>query len=185
MTNPFIALVCLATTGWAANGIIYPNEIPTDAVTGTLFVDLMTEDRDEVDPSIDSVMITIEDVRGYNAVRGWISLLPAPQQIDLLSVDDDFPTLLAAANVYAGSYDKLRLVVSSPTIVVDGFEQSLRVEGKMGMESEVLDFDQPFFLPRDRSTTLELDRDLDSALRYAGGRWSLGTGFPIDLEIRH
>lgn len=111
---PLVAAAALAACGGGGSGSSEPMASPT-AGTGTLRIAL----TDAPACGFDHVYVTVEKVRIHGSASaeasdsGWTDItLAAPQRIDLLALSNGAMTTLGQAQLPAGTYQQLRLVLS-------------------------------------------------------------------------
>lgn len=75
----------------------------------------------------ESVFVTISMVEISGSADGWITLADQPQRFDLLTLQNDATALLGGARLEPGSYNQLRLMVDSASVVVGGIEEPLEI----------------------------------------------------------
>jgi hypothetical protein len=77
--------------------------------------------------TFDAVLVTIAKVEVETADESWITLSDQPHQYDLLQLQNDATELLGGADLAAGTYGQLRLIVSSAAVVITGVETPLTI----------------------------------------------------------
>lgn len=182
---------CLLAAGAAAcRGEALPaDEIPNDAAVGPLEVDIggdarLSGNAGEVSSNVEEVWLRFEDVQVNHEDKGWVGVLDTRTDVDLLALRGDEPGLLAAAEVYEGGYDALRLVVADAWIVVDGVEYDLGLVDSVGLPTGAeLTYDETFFVDRNTTTVLWVGWDLDTQLSEGDDGWTLGTQPTLDVDL--
>ncbi len=164
------------------------NDIPDDATTGTLRIDLggdataQSGDEDSVgEGEVDEVWIRVDQVEVEHEDEGWIIMSDERTDIDLMSLREDGERL-ASGDVYEGAYDNVRFVITDAWILVGGEEYDLDVDGVDGGSGE-LELDVSFFVDADTVTDLWLGWDLDSQLRGSDDNWSLKSDVNVDVDV--
>jgi hypothetical protein len=164
------------------------NDIPDDASTGTLRIDLGGDatadsgDEDPVDGGVDEVWLRVDQVEVEHEDEGWIIMSDERTDIDLMSLREDGQRL-ASGDVYEGAYDKVRFVITDAWILVGGEEYDLDIEGGFDQGSGELELDASFFVDADTVTDLWLGWDLDSQLRGSDDNWSLKSDVDVDVDV--
>ncbi|HET7499451.1 MAG TPA: DUF4382 domain-containing protein [Kofleriaceae bacterium] len=114
--------------------------------------------------AFDSVFVTISQVR-ISTAAGWVSLSEQPQRFDLLTLRDDATALLGGTDLAPGSYNQLRLIVDSASVVVGGVESALDVASgaqtglKLNLDTEIV---------AGMTYTLVIDFDADKSIKSTG-----------------
>lgn len=142
---------CIVAAGCAAN--------PPEAQPA--HIDVRLTDAPAV---FDSVFVTISTIE-VSTEAGWVTLASEPQRFDLLTLQNDATALLGAAELAAGHYSQLRLVVDSSSVVVDGVEEPLTIAS--GAQSGIkinLDAD----IAAGTTYTLVLDYDAARSVKATG-----------------
>ncbi|MEQ1501798.1 MAG: DUF4382 domain-containing protein [Myxococcota bacterium] len=152
-----------------------PDDIPAGTPTGTLVVALSDTDDGDVESSVEEVQIRLEDVQVQHVEEGWLSLAGETADYDLFAIRGGSDGQIAEDDVYTGSYDKVRLIVTDAFVVVDGEQSDLRIDEGLGLPSEGIDISQSFTVSQDQTTRLTIEWDLDTQLSQNDGSWSLGT----------
>jgi len=86
--------------------------------------------KDEADSmgSISSVALTVNKIEMHSQTQGWVTVSSATNQYDLLALKASGATdLLASANVNAGTYDQIRLMVNKVVVIQDGVEYNAKL----------------------------------------------------------
>jgi hypothetical protein len=135
--------------------------------TGTIQVHLTDAPIDL--STVQSVTVTITGVlvyRGSDTMMpqvddgGSIALVTHPETFDLLTLTGGATTLLASGEVPAGSYQRIRLEISSATLTYkDGTEAALKID------SNKVDIPIPFHVAVDQTSTMTLDFDAAASVQ--------------------
>ncbi|MDP3061879.1 MAG: DUF4382 domain-containing protein [Chloroflexota bacterium] len=115
-------------------------------------------------PGVEKAIVWIEQVEAHLVAGGesrWAPLFVAPQSFDLLQVAD-VQRLLGQVQVAPGTYTRLRFLVSSATVVVNGVEHPVKVP------SERMSFTRPFVVEEGKTTVVLLDFDGAKSLKVSG-----------------
>ncbi len=73
---------------------------------------------------VSSVMITVNKIEVHNQAQGWVTVSNETKQYDLLALKQSGATsLLAQANITAGTYDQVRLTVSNVVVTDNGVQK--------------------------------------------------------------
>ena len=71
--------------------------------------------------SVSSIIVTVDSVRVHSAAQGWLTVSSTPKTYDLLKLKaQGNQELLADAELIAGTYDQLRLDISSVSVTDSG-----------------------------------------------------------------
>lgn len=116
---------------------------------------------DEVWVEISSVEIGVD---GADAAP-WSSVMEEPQTLDLLTLQDGVTTILGDAELAAGSYGQLRLIVDSAWVVSDGATQALFIPS--GAQTG-LKLDLGLNVEPGTDYALVLDFDAQASIKQAG-----------------
>jgi Domain of unknown function (DUF4382) len=135
--------------------------------TGTVQVHLTDAPIDL--STVQSVTVTITGVivyRGSDAMMpqvddgGSIALVTHPETFDLLTLTGGATTLLASGEVPAGSYQRIRLEISSATLTYkDGTEAPLKID------SNKVDIPISFHVAVDQTSNMTLDFDAAASVQ--------------------
>jgi hypothetical protein len=139
--------------------------------TGTVQVHLTDAPIDL--STVQSVTVTITGVIVYHGSGdtmmpqvddgGSIALVTHPETFDLLTLTGGATTLLASGEVPAGSYQRIRLEISSATLTYkDGTEAALKID------SNKVDIPIPFHVAVDQTSTMTLDFDAAASVQVNG-----------------
>jgi hypothetical protein len=184
---PRSALVVCASLVACKKDPIDVEDIPDDASTGTLRIDLGGDatpepgDEDSVGEA-DEVWIRVDQVEVEHEDEGWIIMSDERTDIDLMLLRETGERL-ASGDVYEGAYDHVRFVITDAWIIVGGEEYDLDIEGSYDRGSGELELDVSFFVDADTVTDLWLGWDLDSQLRGSDDNWSLKSDVDVDVDV--
>ena len=183
---PSLALVALVA---CKKDPVDVNDIPDDASTGTLRIDLGGDatansgDEDSVgEGEVDEVWIRVDQVEVEHEDEGWIIMSDERTDIDLMSLRDGGGERIASGDVYEGAYDQVRFVITDSWVLVGGEEYDLDIDGVDGGSGE-LELDVSFFVDADIVTDLWLGWDLDSQLRGSDDNWSLKSDVNVEVDV--
>lgn len=187
---PVVSMSMAVALATACRGGVEPaDEIPNGATVGPLEVTLggdasVTGNVGEVSSNVEEVWVRIEDIQIEHEEKGWVGVLDARTDVDLLSLRGLEPELVASADTYEGGYDALRLIVADSWIVVDGVESDLVLVDNVGIATDgELTFDVTYFVDKNTTTVLWVGWDLDALLSESGSGWNLGTGASIGVDL--
>ena len=104
------------------------------------------------------------------AALGWRTLVDTPGTYDLLELQGGVTAALGDAEIPAGTYSQLRLVLSDASVVVDGetFELTVPSGEQSGLK---LNFD--FVVESGKTYQMLLDFDAQSSIKKAGPKYLL------------
>lgn len=182
-------LLCVSTLVGCKEGSIDVNDIPDDATTGTLRIDLggdataASGDEDVIEGDVEEVWIRVDQVEVEHEDEGWIVMSDDRTDIDLMSLRDGEEKRIATGDVYEGAYEHMRFVVTDAWIVAGGEEYDLDIEGSFDRGSNELELDVSYFVDADIVTDLWLGWDLDSQLRGSDDNWSLKSDVDVDVDV--
>lgn len=100
--------------------------------------------------AFESVWVDIVRVDIESATDGWLTLVDEPQRFDLLTLRDGVTAAMGDAELAAGHYGQLRLIVDSASVVTDGVESPMTIAS--GAQTGI---------------KIPLDRDLEANTTYA------------------
>jgi hypothetical protein len=179
MTGSALMVLSLA----ACNGRpMDAGDIPDDAITGNLAITLGGDetaaggDEDEVDASVESVWLRIDQVEIEHEEEGWIIVSDQRRDVDLMALRGGDTQRIGGGDVYEGAYDAMKFVITDSWVVADGEEHDLGVD-------QELQFDTAYFVDPDTVTTLWVGWDLDTELRGSGDNWNLGTNVDLAVDV--
>jgi hypothetical protein len=150
LSGCLVALVigCVSTTSTTGSGMAHVDVRLTDAPA-----------------TFDSVFVTISKIEVSTADDSWVTLSTQPQRFDLLALQNDATALLGGADLAAGTYNQLRLVVDSSSVVVGGVETPLTIASGAQTGIKInLDTD----ITADTKYTLVLDYDASKSVKSTG-----------------
>lgn len=112
---------------------------------------------------VSSVFITINKIEIYSAVNGWATVSNETKQYDLLALKQaGAVSLLANANVNAGTYDQVKLMVSKVAVVKNGVEQEAKLpSGELKIMGDTV-------VNADKTLTVVFDFIADKSLHITG-----------------
>lgn len=115
--------------------------------------------------AFESVWVDIVRVDIESAADGWLTLVDAPQRFDLLTLRDGVTAAMGDAELAAGHYGQLRLIVDSASVVVDGVESPMTIASGAQTGIKIpLDRD----LEANTTYTLTLDYDAEKSVKTTG-----------------
>jgi hypothetical protein len=116
----------------------------------------------EIGGSIDAVRLMVAEVRLHHRGEGWISLESTAGTYDLLDLEG-LEQRIAEAQVPAGEYTQIRLVITDAEIVVDGDVHELEIPSgeQSGFKIHV-----SFCLDEDEDNVLTLEWDVAAGLHH-------------------
>jgi hypothetical protein len=170
-------------------GSIDVDDIPDDASTGTLRIDIGGDataesgDEDTIEGDVEEVWIRIDQVGVQHEEEGWIIMSDERTDIDLMSLRDGDQERIASGDVYEGAYAHMRFVITDAWILAGGEEHDLDIEGDFDRGSNELELDVAYFVDADTVTDLSLGWDLDSQLRGSDDNWSLKSDVDVDVDV--
>ena len=182
-------LMCVSTLVACNKGSIDVNDIPDDASTGTLRIDLGGDatadagDEDTIDGDVEEVWLRVDQVEVEHEEEGWIIMSDDRTDIDLMALRDGEEERIASGDVYEGSYQHMRFVITDAWILAGGEEYDLDIEGGFDQGSNELELDVSYFVDADTVTDLWLGWDLDSQLRGSDDNWSLKSDLDVDVDV--
>jgi len=104
----------------------------------------------------DSVWVNVSKVEIEAADASWLTLADQPAKYDLLALQNDVTAALGGAQLVAGTYGQLRMIVDSASVVVGGVESSLKIAS--GAQTGIkIDLDQTIEDGMTYSITLDFD----------------------------
>lgn len=114
--------------------------------------------------NIDSVLITVTEVRVHSVIKGWITVTEESKQFDLLKLkSSDALALLADANLETGTYDQVRLSVKNIIVVgKDGKTHTAK------LPSGDLKIMGKFLVKDGKTSSVVVDFLLDQSLHLTG-----------------
>jgi hypothetical protein len=185
-----MGLVALAAGTWigCAPQVADPGDIPSDMPTGTLLVELGSEQPTAVDPRVEEVWVRIDSVEARHEDLGWISVTEMRQDVDLLAADK---AVIGDADIWVGSYNRLEIGIADTWIVVDGTERELSFIGDVDLLGPLagdallggIILTDTFFVDEDSTTTVDVDWDIDENLSPQGDGWMLGASTSANVDI--
>ena len=107
-----------------------------------------------------------EDTTG--APRGWYTVSDQCQTVDLLTLQNGVTEAMGLAELPAGAYGQIRLVLTEAAIVKDGLRQRLEVPSGDQTGIKVVG---GFSLHDGEATTITLDFDAGASVMYVDGRF--------------
>jgi hypothetical protein len=182
-------LLCISTAAGCKKGPTDVNDIPDDASTGTLRIDLggdataASGDEDSIDGGVEEVWIRVDQVEVEHEDEGWIVMSDDRTDVDLMSLRDGEEQRIATGDVYEGAYAHMRFVITDAWIVANGEEYDLDIEGSFDQGSGELELDVSYFVDADTVTDLWLGWDLDSQLHGSDDNWSLKSEVDVDVDV--
>ena len=182
-------LLCVSTLAGCKKDGIDVNDIPDDASTGTLRIDLGGDataeagDEESIDGGVEEVWIRVDQVEVEHEDEGWIIMSDDRTDIDLMALRDGEEERIATGDVYEGAYEHMRFVITDAWIVAGGEEYDLDIEGSFDRGSNELELDVSYFVDADTVTDLWLGWDLDSQLRGSDDNWSLKSDVDVDVDV--
>jgi hypothetical protein len=122
----FAAFLFVSVTGCAVDAAQSPTSSGggDDGSNGLAHVDVHITDAPG---DFESVYVTISRIDVSTADDSWVTLSDLPQRLDLLTLQNDATALLGGADLVAGSYGQLRLIVDAASVVVGGVEEPLEI----------------------------------------------------------
>jgi len=115
--------------------------------------------------AFEAVWVDISRVEIESSADGWSTLVNEPQRFDLLTLRDGVTAAMGDAELAAGHYGQLRLIVDSASVVVGGIESPMTIAS--GAQTGVkipLDRD----LEANMTYTLTLDYDAEKSVKSTG-----------------
>jgi hypothetical protein len=129
--------------------------------TGTLTL-LITDDPSDL--NITEALVTMSEVRvhyaGLNESVGngsWITIVNQSQTFDLILLQN-VTDLFGSANLSAGWYTQIRLMVDQALVTIDGVQYDLKIPSK------TVKLIKPFRVLDNQTTTLLLDFDVHESV---------------------
>ena len=101
---------------------------------------------------------------------GWQTLIDAPAVYDLLQLQNGITAALGNAEIPAGSYSQIRLIVSSAEVVIDGEHHELKIPSG---ENTGLKLNFDFAMEGAETYDLVLDFDAQESVKKAGPNYLL------------
>jgi len=112
---------------------------------------------------VSSVLITVNQVEMHNATNGWITVSNKTNQYDLLVLKQSgVISLLADANVDAGTYDQVRLLISKIIVIKNGVQQEAKLpSGELKIVGNII-------VNADKASSIVFDFIADKSLHLTG-----------------
>lgn len=164
------------------------DDISDRATTGSMVVDVggdatRTGGNDSAVPdTVDEVWLSIDQVSVYHEDKGWIFIDDGRKDVDLMAQRDGSTEPIGTGDIYAGSYDTLRISLVDSWIVVEGVEYDLTISNGVDLDNN-LDLSVDMHVDEDNITSVWVGWDLDNQLSGADEVWSLGTDVNLNSSI--
>lgn len=164
------------------------DDISDRATTGSMVVDVggdatRTGGNDSAVPdTVDEVWLSIDQVSVYHEDKGWIFIDDGRKDVDLMAQRDGSTEPIGTGDIYAGSYDTLRISLVDSWIVVEGVEHDLTISNGVDLDNN-LDLTVDMHVDEDNITSVWVGWDLDNQLSGADEVWSLGTDVNLNSSI--
>jgi hypothetical protein len=112
---------------------------------------------------VSSVLVTVNQVQVHSAVNGWVTVSNETKQYDLLTLKQSGAvSLLANANIDAGTYDQVRLMVSKVVVVKNGVQQEAKLpSGELKIIGNIV-------VNADKTSSVIFDFIADKSLHMTG-----------------
>ncbi len=189
MVFPSFLILSVSAFAGCKKGPIDIDDIPDDASTGTLHIDLGGDataaagDEDALEGDVEEVWLRVDQVEVEHEDEGSIVMSTDRTDIDLMALRDGQTERIASGDVYEGPYDRVRFVITDAWIVASGEEYDLDIQGGFDQGSNELELDVAYFVDADTDTDLWLGWDIDSQLRGSDDNWSLKTDLDVDVDV--
>lgn len=134
---------------------------------------LVMKITDDPDLNITKANVTFTEVRVHlglfgnqsenetNGTAGWYTVVNETQTFDLIALEN-VTAIFGSANLSAGWYTQIRLIVQSAVITIDGVEHNCTIP------SHELKLIRPFRISENETTTLILDFDVEKSIHETG-----------------
>ncbi len=110
-----------------------------------------------------SILVTIDKVEAHNATQGWITVSTTTKQYDLLQLKQSGAVaLLADANLAAGTYDQIRLDISTVDVITASGHHTAK------LPSHMLKIVGDTVVTADHTSTVSIDFIADKSLHLTG-----------------
>ncbi|OGZ64025.1 MAG: hypothetical protein A3A98_03710 [Candidatus Staskawiczbacteria bacterium RIFCSPLOWO2_01_FULL_40_39] len=167
--NIILTVVIVALIALAALGVYYYNqEIPENGDSTTNGTEqgkmiLGITDAAASMENISSVWLTVNKVEIHDETKGWIVVSNETKQYDLLALKQSGAiALLATADIDAGTYNQVRIMVSKVVVVENGVEKEAKLPSK---ELKIVG---RFVVNEDKTSTAVFDFLADKSLHVTG-----------------
>jgi len=160
-------IMLIAIIGSLIGGVVFSGCLQTG--TGQLILKI----TDDPDLNITKANVTFSQVQVHlgvfgnesenetNGTSGWYTVVNVTQTFDLISLQN-VTALWGSANLSAGWYTQIRLVVDSVVLTIDGIEYNCTIP------SHVIKLIKPWRLVANETTTLILDFDVQKSVHETG-----------------
>lgn len=126
---------------------------------------------------ISSIVVTVEEVH-LRGPEGWIEIDGGSHVLDILELQGGLVAWLGAANIPAGHYDQIRLVISEAQAIVDGQEVELTIPSAY---TSGIKIETDMLVEPNQALWVQLDFDLDDSVHQAGnGEWLMKPVIKLD-----
>lgn len=164
------------------------DDIPDRATTGSMVVDVggdatRTGGNDSAVPdTVDEVWLSIDHVSVYHEDKGWIFIDDGRKSVDLMAQRDGATEAIGTGEIYAGSYDTLRISLADSWIVVEGVEHDLTISNGVDLDNNV-DLSLAMHVDENDLTSVWVGWDLDNQLDGADDTWTIGTDVNLTTSV--
>lgn len=185
-----LLLVCVALVGCSPqmqDQDVAPGEAPgisAGAEVSTGLVEIFVTDDPPV-LNIEKALITISGVQVHRATEeeapdeeteaGWFTVVETAQTFDLIELRDA-KAFLGSAELEAGRYTQVRLIVEEALATIDGTEHTLKVP------SGTIKLVHPFTVEVGQTTELTLDFDAEESIHAAGKKYIMRPTIKLIVE---
>ena len=129
--------------------------------------------------TIQSVVVTVDRVEVKQEGEGWVTLSDTDREYDLLKLKESgLAEVLVDANLTAGEYDQVRLVIKDVKLTAEG-----QAETTVKIPSNQLVFNTKFLVEAGETTTIVFDFLLDESIHITGnGKYIITPVVQIDTR---